>query len=51
MDVYELFLYNDCIEQAGIAINGLFAEILIKLIDAMLMIDSIAVNVSICSEV
>ena len=51
MDVYELFLYNDCIEQVGIAINGLFAEILIKLIDAMLMIDSIAVNVSICSEV
>ena len=39
------------VHRAGIAINGLFAEILTKLMDAMLMIDSIAVNVSICSEV
>ena len=39
------------VHRAGIAINGLFVETLTKLMDAMLLIDSIAVNVSICNEV
>lgn len=39
------------VHRAGITINGLFAETLTKLMDAVLMIDSIAVNASICSEV